>query len=75
MAYTVTGTREPGQYANIGTAPATDLFGTKVTYDDASHHVGSVPGIVVEKTTNGEPADQVPGPFVPVVTRCPGTTN
>lgn len=63
---TATGVSEAGEFTNLATVTATDPDGTTVTDEDRSHYVGSQPGIAVLKRTNGEPADQVPGPFVPV---------
>ena len=63
---TATADAERGQYANLGTATATDPLGTEVTDSDPSHYRGVLPGIDVEKSTNGADADNVPGPLVPV---------
>jgi LPXTG-motif cell wall-anchored protein/uncharacterized repeat protein (TIGR01451 family) len=62
---TATGTAAAGPYANNATATATGA-GTTVTDADPSHYVGVRPGIDIEKATNGEDADDAPGPFVPV---------
>ena len=51
---------------NLGTVTATDPLGTEVTDNDPSHYRGVVPGIDVEKSTNGADADNVPGPLVAV---------
>ena len=63
---TATADAERGQYANLGTATATDPLGTEVTDADPSHYRGVVPGIDVEKSTNGADADNAPGPQIPV---------
>ena len=62
---TATGTAEAGPYANDATATAVGA-GQTVTDSDPSHYTGAVPGIDVEKATNGEDADLAPGPFIPV---------
>jgi hypothetical protein len=59
-----TGTAEPGQHANTGTVTADAASGGTVTDDDPSHYFGAVPGIDVEKATNGDDADDAPGVFV-----------
>ena len=63
---TATADAELGQYANLGTVTGTDPLGTEVTDDDPSHYRGVIPGIDVEKATNGADADNAPGPFIPV---------
>ncbi|MBZ2199649.1 DUF7507 domain-containing protein [Occultella gossypii] len=63
---TATGTATTGQYANIGNVMATDPYGTVVTAEDLSHYVGSLPGIDVQKSTNGDESDEPWGPFIPV---------
>jgi len=58
-----------GQYANIGTAVDNNGDGSTVTASDPSHYLGVpelVPAITVEKSTNGEDADTVPGPSITV---------
>ena len=67
----------PGQYENIATVvgtpvdengePIVDLQGNPIerpTDEDPSHYFGAVPSIDVEKATNGEDADEAPGPYV-----------
>ena len=66
MVCAATGTAESGQYENLGSVTAVDPFDTEVSDDDPSHYVGVAPGIDVEKSTNGQDADQAPGPIVPV---------
>ena len=60
----------PGQYANVGTVTAVDLAGTPIGIDpaitDPSHYFGVQSSIDVEKATNGEDADNAPGPYLPV---------
>jgi len=61
-----TGTATVGQYANLGTVTGIDPLQTEVTDEDASHYFGAVPAIDIEKATNGDDADEAPGPLVPV---------
>jgi hypothetical protein len=62
---TATGAAEPGPYVNNATATAVGA-GETVTDEDPSHYTGAQPGIDIEKATNGEDADDAPGPFIPV---------
>ncbi len=62
MVCAATGTAESGQYENLGSVTAVDPFDTEVSDDDPSHYVGVAPGIDVEKSTNGQDADQAPVP-------------
>ncbi|QFU74584.1 VWA domain-containing protein [Halioglobus maricola] len=55
-----------GQFRNDATVRATDSYGTPVSATDPSHYFEVEPGISVEKSTNGEDADQQPGPLVRV---------
>ncbi len=72
--YTVTGVATAGQYANLGsvTADPVDEGGTPiiglagVNDSDPSHYVGMNVGINVEKSTNGDDADDPTGPYIPV---------
>ena len=66
MLCTASGVAAAGQYANVGSVTAVDPFGTRVNASDPSHYFGSAPGIDIEKSTNGDDADQPPGPFIPV---------
>ena len=55
-----------GQYRNDATVSAIDSRGTPVSATDPSHYFEVEPGISVEKSTNGQDADQQPGPLVRV---------
>ena len=66
MTCTASGVAAAGQYANVGSVTAVDPFATRVNASDPSHYFGSAPGIDIEKSTNGEDADEPPGPFIPV---------
>ena len=66
MTCTGSGTAVAGQYGNIGTATATPPVGLPVTASNPSHYFGGVPGITIQKVTNGEDADTPPGPYIPV---------
>ena len=66
MRCTATGTAERGQYANSATVTGVDEAGTTVSADDPSHYLGYVLAIDIEKSTNGEDADDPTGPQIPV---------
>jgi hypothetical protein len=67
MTCTANGTAVEGQYANLGMATADDPAGNQVTDEDPSHYLGvSGASIDIEKLTNGEDADDPPGPTIPV---------
>ncbi len=69
MTCTGNGVSVEGQYANLGTVTAVDPAGSPATDDDPSHYLGVVGGeasLTVEKSTNGEDADDPPGPSIPV---------
>ena len=56
-----------GEYANVGTATATDpLGGEDLVATDPSHYFAPTENITIEKFTNGEDADSATGPFVPL---------
>lgn len=56
-----------GQYENVGTVTATPASGgDPVSASDPSHYFGVVAGVTIEKSTNGEDADDPPGPQIPV---------
>ena len=62
-----TGTAAAGQYANIGTVVGTSIVSENtVTATDPSHYFGVVPSIAIVKSTNGDDANDPPGPFIPV---------
>jgi len=72
---TAQGVAAAGQYENtamvVGVGPeTTDENGEsaprEVSDDDPSHHFGAAPSIDIEKSTNGEDADQGPGPSLAV---------
>ena len=60
------GTAQTGQYANIGAATGTPPVGPDVTDTDPSYYFGSSPSISIMKSTNGEDADDAPGPYIAV---------
>ena len=60
------GVAAAGQYMNVGTVLGTTPSGTTVTASDPSHYFGVTGGIAVVKLTNGEDANEPPGPFVPI---------
>ena len=66
MVCTASGTAVAGQYANVGTATGTPPSGPAVTASDPAHYWGAVPGLTIQKLTNGEEADTPPGPAIPV---------
>jgi hypothetical protein len=66
MTCTVTGTALPGQHDNIATVTAVPPVGPNLITRDPGHYFGTVPGFEIEKTTNGEDADNAPGPEIPV---------
>ncbi len=53
-----------GQHENIGTVTATSPAGTVVTDSNPANYFGVEGNIDIEKFTNGEDADQAPGPYV-----------
>jgi hypothetical protein len=64
MVCTAFGLAIPDQYTNTGLITGTVVIGPEVSDSDISHYFGSVPGIDIEKHTNGEDADTPPGPFL-----------
>jgi len=68
MICTASGDAISGQYANIGTVTASSV--TTPVYDvndsDPSHYFGVNASIDIEKYTNGEDADEITGPPIPV---------
>ena len=55
---------EAGQYANTAVVEASPPVGSVVTAQDMSHYFGVLPGVTIEKRTNGEDADVAPGPMI-----------
>jgi uncharacterized repeat protein (TIGR01451 family) len=66
MTCTATGVATPGQYANLATVRGETETGTEVTDEDPSHYNGTQVAIDIEKATNGEDADNPPGPTLEV---------
>jgi hypothetical protein len=65
MICTGAGVAQAGQYSNLATATGTVVpSGERLTDTDPSHYFGSLPGMTLEKRTNGRDADQPPGPYV-----------
>ena len=70
MTCSGSGTATAGQYVNVGTAAA-DWAGGRVTSTDRSHYFGQAPSasiasIRIKKFTNGQDADEAPGPTIAV---------
>ncbi|MBT8137041.1 MAG: hypothetical protein KJO54_08530 [Gammaproteobacteria bacterium] len=73
MECTAAGVAVAGQYENLGSVVGTptDNDGDPitgepdVTDEDPSHYFGALPGIDIEKSTNGFDADNPTGPFIP----------
>jgi hypothetical protein len=64
MTCLASGTAVAGQYSNIGLVAGTPSVGDDVEATDASHYFGSDPGVIIQKLTNGEDADEPPGPSI-----------
>jgi len=63
--FIASGTAQAGLYANVGSVTGLDaLTGLPLSDEDPSHYFGAVPGIAIEKLTNGEDADSEPGPAI-----------
>jgi hypothetical protein len=67
MTCTGSGTAQLGQYQNIGAVTGLSSCGTPVSDDDPSHYYGiDDPGISIVKLTNGQDANNAPGPEIEV---------
>ena len=67
MTCTARGTAVACQYRNLGTATATTPSGVPISAEDPSHYLGTLDAAIgIEKATNGQDADQAPGPSIPV---------
>ena len=66
MTCIATGTATVGQYENLATVSGESPTGVIVTDEDPSHYFGVGPGIDIEKATNGQDADDPPGPKVEI---------
>lgn len=66
MTCTASGVAEPDQYTNLAHVEGVTLVGQTVRDDDPSHYFGAVPGIDLQKLTNGLDADDPTGPFIEV---------
>ena len=63
---TANGVAVEGPYQNLGSATGTPPVGDPVSGSDPSHYFGVAAGLDIEKSTNGEDADDPPGPNIPV---------
>jgi len=69
MTCTARGVAEEGQYHNVGIVQGNTPDSRQVTDEDHSHYLGispDEPRIDLEKFTNGENADEAPGPEIVV---------
>jgi plastocyanin len=67
MTCTARGVAEEGQYQNIGRVVGNTPDSRQVSDEDRSHYLGipeDLPRIDLEKYTNGENADEAPGPEI-----------
>jgi len=64
MICTANGTAKAGQYMNTATVTTKDPNNNNLLDNDPSHYFGSSPGIDIEKATNGQDADEPPGPTI-----------
>ncbi len=53
-----------GQYGNIAKAAGTPVVGPDIFDIDMGHYFGAIPSLVLEKTTNGQSAENPPGQFI-----------
>jgi hypothetical protein len=67
MTCTASDTAIPGQYTNTGTATGHPPGNLSIpSAEDDSHYFGVLAALSIEKWTNGQDADQAPGPYVEV---------
>ena len=66
MTCTGAGTAQAGQYTNIANVVGFTATGRRVLDSDPSNYFGTVVGIHLEKSTNGDDADAAPGPAIRV---------
>ena len=64
--FSASGTARAGQYLNVGTVNATDIFGQPLNDSDPAYYFGPDPAIHLQKLINGEDANLPMGPAVPV---------
>jgi uncharacterized repeat protein (TIGR01451 family) len=60
------GTATPGEHENAATATGVNEAGQTAQASDPAHYFGEDASVDVEKFTNGEDADDEPGPFISV---------
>jgi hypothetical protein len=64
---TASGVAVKGQYTNLGTATAVPVGdGGTLSAIDTSYYFGAEPSIQIVKKTNGQDANEAPGPYIPV---------
>src|SRR5690606_12916741 len=61
---TATGIAAAGEYTNWATVTGVPPTGGVVRASDPSNHFGTEPAILVRKSTNGDDADEPPGPLI-----------
>jgi hypothetical protein len=66
VSCSASGTAEDVRYQNTGVVTAANALGERLFDADPSHYVGAASGVDIEKETNGDDADEEPGPLVPV---------
>ena len=54
------------QYTNLASVEGSGPLGVIVRDEDPSHYFGGVPGIDLQKYTNGSDSDEPTGLFIPV---------
>jgi hypothetical protein len=64
MTCSATGIATTGQYSNVGTATGYPPVGPPVSDSDPSHYFGLAWTISIEVATNGQDADEPPGPTI-----------